>query len=148
MRASEARPRMVTAIQFGFDLEVLYLRMDLSRPAAAALAEGLELAVSFLTPAGRRLELRREAGRPIRATLSERGPDGRWAPRGPEPRTWAGTIVEVALSLTTLAVRPGDSLSFVVAATDRGQEVERYPAYNPIETQVPTEDFEALNWTA
>jgi hypothetical protein len=45
---------MVTAIQFGFDLEVLYLRMDLSRPAAAALAEGLELAVSFRTPAGTR----------------------------------------------------------------------------------------------
>ena len=59
-----------------------------------------------------------------------------------------GSIVELGVSFEDLGVAPGDDLSFTVAAMDGDVELERHPAYRPIETAVPTEDFEALNWTA
>jgi hypothetical protein len=59
-----------------------------------------------------------------------------------------GDIVELAISLDTLGVKPGDPLAFSISVIDDGNEVQRYPGFSAIETQVPTSQLEDLNWRA
>src|SRR5690606_37750812 len=66
-QVAESAPR-VTLVEFGFDLERLYLRVDGARAMREVLDEGVDLAVQFLTPAGRRV-LVRHAGGTVTARL-------------------------------------------------------------------------------
>ena len=83
-----------------------------------------------------------------------------WAERGPGgAAVAAGRLLEVALPLADLGRRPLDAgtapsdqpasrVAFFVAVYDAaGAELERHPAYHPIETEVPGRGFEARNWT-
>ena len=55
MTGGEHRDPEVRTLLFGFDLEHLYLRLDLGGPAGQKLAQGLRCSVSFTTPADHRL---------------------------------------------------------------------------------------------
>ena len=57
-------------------------------------------------------------------------------------------IVELALSLESLGVKPGDPVAFSISVLEDGQEVQRYPGYSAIETRVPTPQLEQRNWRA
>ena len=59
-----AAPRL-TSVRFGFDRERLYVRVDGRQPMAEVLADGYEVALKFLAPAGRRFSVR-SVGRPGR----------------------------------------------------------------------------------
>jgi hypothetical protein len=61
----------------------------------------------------------------------------------------AGTVLEIALPLEDLHLpAAGARVAFFVAVSDaRRSELERHPAYRPIEAEVPDAGFEARNWT-
>jgi hypothetical protein len=59
-----------------------------------------------------------------------------------------GDILELAISLDTLGVKPGDALAFSISVLEEGVEVQRYPGFSAIETHVPTSQLEELNWRA
>jgi alpha-amylase/alpha-mannosidase (GH57 family) len=150
------RPRtLLTEIQFAFDRDHLYLRVDGDRPIREWLEMGRHFAIRFLVPDGVRLGLARgAAGAPaaVTITLWRRAPGAtEWTSETADGvRASAGTILEVAIPLVLLgAAAEGRRLSFVVAVLDEaGAEIERHPGHRPIDVATPDRRFEASNWTA
>ena len=132
MHQIDRRAPVVTLIQFGFDREQLYVRIDTTHPAADLIAEGAGLVLKFLKPAGLLVSLRAGARR-----------------LPPGGRVEIGSIVELAIPLATLGAEAGEAVAFVVTVSDAaGTELERHPADRAIEAIVPDAQFAARNWTA
>jgi alpha-amylase/alpha-mannosidase (GH57 family) len=150
MHRADRRPGLLTLVQFGFDRDCLYVRLDSGRPLADLLADGHEFSLTFLQPEGVRFGVRQKPGRPAGVFWARRGDDHRWVERGPGgARMAAGTILEMALPLTDLGLGAAATCSFFIAVADAdGLEVERHPDNRPLTLTVPDERFEARNWTA
>ncbi len=150
MHAADAPAALATLIRFGFDRDHLYVRLDCRRPVVDLIAEGYEVSLKFLRPLRLRFSVRQTLGR-IGGRFWERRTDApQWTDRGPGTAAVAvGAVLEAALPLADLGLRPGDTLSFFVAVYDAaGNEAERHPAHRPIEVEVPDAGFEARQWTA
>jgi alpha-amylase/alpha-mannosidase (GH57 family) len=150
MHRTDRKPGVLTQVQFGFDRERLYVRLDAARPLSDLLADGYQFAVTFLQPEGVRFTIRQTLGRLAGSFLDRRLSDQSWVERGTGGAlVAAGTVIEAALPLSDLRLTPGAPLSFTVAVYDPGQnEVERQPGSRPVELRVPDERFEARNWSA
>jgi alpha-amylase/alpha-mannosidase (GH57 family) len=134
MHRSDSPESILTLVQFGFDRDYLYVRLDGARPMVQILGEGLRVSLKFRAPAGFRLSVRGKVGDPIGV---------------PGARAAAGTILELRLPLAALGLQPGDAVAFVVMLTDaEGTELETHPGHRPIEVTVPDALFEARNWSA
>ncbi len=151
MHQAERQAYLLTDLQFGFGPETLYVRLDGARPIRDLLENGHRFALKFLRPDGLSVAIQKTtAARGLVATLMERGADGSWSTRPSSVKAAAGTVLEVAVPLASIGMRPGGGpLSFFIAVQDaRGAELERHPTHHPIEVQVPDHRFEAINWTA
>ncbi len=151
MHRADGRTSLLEFLFFGFDRDRFYVRVDAVRRMADLLAEGLEISLMFMRPAGVRFVIRRKLGRLIGTFFDRESPDGQtWSERGSGGSTVAvGTVVEVALPLRELEVTAGAALAFFVAVYDAERnEIERHPSYQPVQLTIPDERFEARNWTA
>jgi alpha-amylase/alpha-mannosidase (GH57 family) len=138
----------VSVVEFGFDLESLFVRLDGSRPMRELLAPGVEAHVAFLKPAGLQVVLRRQVDG-VAAGIQERVPGGQSIVRTCHGLVAAvGRIAELRLPFECLGVAVGAPVAFQVVLTRDGVEVERYPRHRAIEIEVPTPRFVARNWTA
>ena len=148
MTGGEHRESEVRNLLFGFDLQHLYLRLDLGGPAAAKLSHGLQCSVSFTTPAGYRLMISGTINGAT-AELHQRGSDGKWtALTTATPAVAAADILEAAIPFSDLGLRPNSPFAFFVTMHNASVELERHPAHRPIESHVPEPTFEELNWKA
>ena len=138
----------VAAVEFGFDLSHLYVRVDGTRPVHELLAGGLELTLKFLKPAGVRVAVRMAEGGAA-ARLLTRDATGAWNPREePSIACAVGRVAEIRIPFTTLVLKTHDPIAFFVALTRGAAEIEHHPRHRPIELEVPDREFAALNWTA
>jgi alpha-amylase/alpha-mannosidase (GH57 family) len=149
MHQIERREPILSAVRFGFSRERLFVRLDGSNPIEGQLAAGVSFRLTFLAPEGLGLSVRR-GGDGVVTGVWERRDGGR---RRIEPAVTvtvaARTILEVSLPLADLGVAPGGPTSFFVGVCDAVDvELERYPAYRPIELLAPDAMFEARNWRA
>ena len=148
MTAGEHRDPELRLLRFGFDLEHLFLRLDLSGPAASRLVQGLSCTVSFTIPAGHRLVVRGTKEGP-RADLQVRRADGGWSTdTAARPRVAVGDIIELAIPFAALRLRPNSPFAFFVTIVTDTVELERHPIHRPVESIVPEPTFEELNWNA
>jgi hypothetical protein len=149
---------LVTRVQYGFDRERLYVRVDAIERVVDLLAGGRELSLKFVQPAGLRFSIRQALGR-LTGTFWERriGRAGEprtgvvdWVERGPGRAVLAvGSVLEVAVPLSDLGVGAGQPLAFFVAVYGpSGPELERHPEHRPIEVVTPDEMFEGRFWRA
>jgi alpha-amylase/alpha-mannosidase (GH57 family) len=146
-QADAAAHQVVMALYFGFDTSRLYVRVDMVRRAADVLGPGrFSCRLIFLLPSTLRLDLKREGG-VWRAVLPAPDTDHR-PPISLDAEVRVADIVELALSLDSLGVKPGDPVAFSISVLEDGQEVQRYPGYSAIETHVPTPQLEQRNWRA
>ncbi|MBS1817731.1 MAG: hypothetical protein JSU08_07370 [Acidobacteria bacterium] len=138
---------LVAQIQFGFDASTLYLRVDMERPAAAVLAEGWSVRLTFIEPVALRVCCRRSEGG-VDARLEQRELDG-WTPRQTPCEAAAGRILEVSIPVAGFGDLQRQQVSFFLALHEPdGAEVERHPPARPIELTVPDARFEARHWSA
>jgi alpha-amylase/alpha-mannosidase (GH57 family) len=139
----------VALIEFGFDLDRLFIRVDGSRSMKDMLGEQVELSVNFLKPSGVRVLVRTDAhGRPS-VTLVERSNTGSWDRREcTGMKAAVRAVLELEIPFRCLHVHTHDPVAFIVALNRDDAEVEHYPRHRPIELDVPDEHFAALNWTA
>jgi hypothetical protein len=148
MTGGERRDPEVRALLFGFDLEHLYFRLDLSGPAGRKLADGLRCSVSFTAPADRRLVISGTDHGPT-IELHQTAPDGTWSLlTAATPRVAATEILEAAVRFADLGLRPSTAFAFFVTIHNGDVDLERHPAHRPIESFVPEPAFEDLNWKA
>ena len=143
---SDTTQPLTTQLLFGFDPERLYLRLDFRR-RAGDLLRAAEVQIAFLTPPDLRVRVGGNGGG-ITASV-ERRTTGGWQP-GPEGGVdvAARQILELAIPFHTLGLVAGARLELFVSVHHQGVEVERYPAHRPLDIDVPSQDFEAHNWTA
>jgi alpha-amylase/alpha-mannosidase (GH57 family) len=145
-QVSDREPGL-SLIEFGFDLENLYLRIDGPRSMQAVLTGGLDLSINFLKPAGLRVSVRVD-GSVAEARLSERDASGQWMGREtPGVAIAVRQVAELRLPFGALNVKARTPVAFIVALNRGSAEVEHYPRHRPIELEVPDPGFAALNWT-
>jgi len=148
MTGAERRVPEVRTLLFGFDLDRLYLRLDLAGPAAQRLAQGLCCSIRFTSPADRRLVITGTPRGPL-AELHQKAPDGSWAALpGAGPRVAADEILEAAIPFADLGLRPNMPFAFFVTMLSHAVEIERHPGHRPVESVAPEAAFEELNWKA
>ena len=148
MHQTDRHAALVTLVQYGFDAERLYVRIDGTQPLRQLLESGYEASLKFLVPEGVRFSIRMSQGE-LTGTFWDHLEDGPgWVERGPGgSAVSAGTVLELALPLQDLQGLA--TVGFFVAIYDRAnKEVERHPAHRPIEATVPDDRFEAVNWRA
>ena len=152
MHQAERGAPILSLLQFGFDRDQLYVRLDGERPLIDLLGEGFEFSLKFLNPSGVRYSVRQDVGRLAGRFWDWQANEPHWVARGPgRAAVAAGTILELALPLSDL-LGPADparrELAFFLAVFQNDLEIERHPAHRPIETAIPDERFEARHWTA
>jgi alpha-amylase/alpha-mannosidase (GH57 family) len=148
MTAGEHRDPELRMLRFGFDLEHLFLRLDLNGAAASRLQQGLACSVSFTTPADHRLVISWANDGP-RSDLQARAADGSWVTdTAARSKAAAGEILEVAIPFTDLRLQPNSPFAFFVTIHANTVELERHPIHRPVESTVPEPAFEELNWNA
>jgi alpha-amylase/alpha-mannosidase (GH57 family) len=138
----------VTIVEFGFDLERLFVRLDGARPMRSVLEPDVEVRIKFLKPAGLQVVVQHRAS-DVRVRFEERQPGGGWQPRECAGiAAAAGTILEAQIPFRCLKAEPQTRVAFFVAINRAGVEVEHHPRHGPIEFEVPDARFPARNWTA
>jgi alpha-amylase/alpha-mannosidase (GH57 family) len=128
--------KLVGRIFFGNDEESFYLRIDFAQKHPN------DVVVRFQSPEGvtmRIQNLRETTGLP--ATL--RFPDGTTKVAGVLA---FGALLELALPLETLGLRPGEKVSFQVGFENDGLEAERHPERSAIEFTLLNEEWALQNW--
>jgi hypothetical protein len=138
----------LTLVEFGFDLENLFVRVDGNKPLRELLAQGFEVSVNFLKPAGIRVIARLRDGVAEGAVL-ERGAGDRLMPVACLGLNLAvGRVLEVRIPFGCLSVRTDEPVAFILALHHGSQEIEHHPHHRAIEFQVPGPRFASVNWTA
>ena len=148
MHQVSERPEGITLIEFGFDLEHFYVRVDGTRPLKDMLTGDSALILRFLKPAGFRVVAEQRWGVLV-PRLQSRSQAGQWRDvPSVDLLAAAGRVAEFRLPFATLGVKTADAVAFFVVLTRDIGEIEHQPRHLPIEFAVPDRNFTARNWTA
>jgi alpha-amylase/alpha-mannosidase (GH57 family) len=138
----------IVLVEFGFDREHLYIRVDGSRPMRELLVGALGLTIRFLKPAGIQVVVRRD-GRFADVLMVRRSAKGDWDVTDcPGLASAIGRVAEIRAPFECLGVGPQDPVAFFVTLAEGTVEVEQQPRREPIQFEVPDATFEIRNWTA
>jgi alpha-amylase/alpha-mannosidase (GH57 family) len=148
MHEVSARATTVSSIEFGFDLENLYVKVAGPSPMRDIIGVDQQLSLTFLQPEGCRIVVSGADGT-VRALMVDR-PRVRTTPSRncPDIKVAAGRVLEVQVPFQCLDATRQSTIAFIISLTRHGAEVEHYPRHRPIEAQVPDERFPSKNWTA
>ncbi|HEX5108024.1 MAG TPA: glycoside hydrolase family 57 protein [Vicinamibacterales bacterium] len=138
----------LTVVEFGFDLEHLFVRVTATVPVDDLLSEGLSISVNFLAPAGVRVLVRKASGA-LQTPMLVRHPAGGTDVREcPGIAAGSGRLLEVQIPFRCLGLKPRAPMAFLVGLNRGPVEVEHHPRLRAIELSVPDAQFAASNWTA
>jgi alpha-amylase/alpha-mannosidase (GH57 family) len=139
---------MLRVLEFGFDLDHLFVRLDGEAPMRELLDRGIGVVIKFVEPGGLQVRVESEAGM-VSAHVEERQTGGAWRARPAHAsRAVAGAILEIAIPFRELGAATHTPLAFLVTVTQAGREVEQHPRHRPIDMVVPGAEFPAWAWTA
>jgi hypothetical protein len=148
MHQVDEQKAIVSVVEFGFDLEHLFIRVDGTVPMRRQLESGVEVRIKFLKPAGVEAVARIETSI-LAARLEKRLTAGPWKPRECVGlHVAAGEILEFQIPFQCLRAVAHTTVAFLVAVSRSGAELEQHPRHGPIEIEVPDREFPARNWTA
>ena len=144
MQQIDAARGRITLIEFGFDLEHLWLRIDADAPMRAFMTPDVQIRLQFVNPPGVQVVI---AGGG--AHFERRQPGTGWERQACQGLgAVTGQILEVRVPFRCLEVAPGARVAFVVAIEKEGMETESHPPRTPIEFELPDQEFPARSWTA
>ena len=147
MHEVSARGTAVTNIEFGFDLENLYVKVAGPSPMRDVINGDQQLSLNFLKPDGCRIVVSGADGN-VRALMVDRPRVSTPARTCPDIKAAAGRQLELQVPFQCLDAKTDAKVSFFVALNRQCVEVEHHPRHQPIEVQVPDERFPLKNWTA
>jgi alpha-amylase/alpha-mannosidase (GH57 family) len=145
-QVAETSARIVL-IEFGFDQDHLFIRVDAARPMRELLVGALGLTVRFLKPAGLQVVVRRD-GKFTDVLLLKRSRKGDWDVVGCSGvKAAIGRVAELRIPFAGLDVQTHLPVAFFVTLSDGTIEVEQQPRHEPIQFEVPDGAFGARNWS-
>jgi alpha-amylase/alpha-mannosidase (GH57 family) len=130
---------LVRDLQYGFDRDSFFLRVDFE--SVPAPARGLR--IEWLEPLVARHEIERLT--PGVHWIERVGESGART-RLEGAQACLGEVLELSLPLETLGLRPRDRMAFRVQVLDEGRPVETAPEGDPIRLQAPDESFDVAPW--
>lgn len=135
---------IVKSIHYGFDLENSYYRLDFHEELNF-FDIGLSLIVSFFEPHSLKFSFSKDhsTGSIICRILDN---DGNLVKSNSKIEIASDEIVEVKIPFTTVTAKKDESVRFFIALEKDGGLVERWPSRGYVSFEVPTEDFDLLNW--
>jgi|SoiMethySBSTD1v2_1073268.scaffolds.fasta_scaffold01494_15 alpha-amylase/alpha-mannosidase (GH57 family) len=146
-QVSERGPA-ISLVEFGFDLENLYIRVDATMSGRELLRRGFELSVRFVKPAAWRLGLQGRDGS-FTAMLQQKGESGDWQQVfGAGVRAAVRAVVELQIPFAAIGAKVGEQVALFVTLVRDSTEIERHPRHHAIEFEVPDGRFPARAWTA
>jgi alpha-amylase/alpha-mannosidase (GH57 family) len=129
-------------LYFGFNLSLLLIRIDCTRPAKSALADYNIWRVGFVEPAGFEVRVSNPGRAEQRAQLLRDGV--------PVPNVAIAVgidqIAELAVPFDALGVAVDEHLQFFVELLRDGQGQDRAPREGAIVLTRPSRDFEQIMW--
>jgi alpha-amylase/alpha-mannosidase (GH57 family) len=129
-------------LYFGFNLDLLFVRIDCDRPARVALGDYDVWRLAFVEPAGFEV-LVHEPGRPTqRVELLHEG----LPVDCPGLAAAVDQIAEAAVPFDALGVAVDDPVQFFVELVQDGQGRDRAPREGTIALARPSRDFEQIMW--
>ena len=134
---------MVREVQYGFDAERFYLRLDWG--SAASPGEGFDLGLELVEPRPLRLRVVGLAPGAREVRIGVAGADS-GPVRGAECRI--DGLLELAVPFAAMGVASGETVALLVQALRDGQPIESYPGEEGLTFTVPGADFEAEMWSA
>jgi hypothetical protein len=134
----------IAGIRFGFGHDTLCLQVATAEPLTDSLAQGGELTVAFLEPAGTRIAIN-SAHRG--GTVFRRTSDGTWleAPWR-DLEAAVETTAELRIPFERLGLREHDELAFVVTLRRSSRDVDESTL--TVETTVPGRGTSRQSWRA
>ncbi len=119
----------IGAVRYGFDAHTLYLRID----PGEALGRDADIAVEIGADAGRVVLVGRRVGEHDLGAM-------------PDARAAFGTVLELAMPLASLHLRPGDELHLRLRVLEDGVETALLPAGGPARLRVMGAKESASDW--
>jgi alpha-amylase/alpha-mannosidase (GH57 family) len=138
----------IAAVEFGFDLEALYVRVDATLPVSELLAGGYGLTLRFLKPVGLRVGLETNGGPPVPVVYRKLGTEKWSRVQDPRLRGAVGRVAEFEIPFAVLGAATGDGVAMFVTMTRGEAEMDRQPRHQAIEFDVPDHQFGSRTWTA
>jgi alpha-amylase/alpha-mannosidase (GH57 family) len=149
MHQVAGRAASLSVVEFGFDLDALYIRVTGMRPMRDVLQGDRSISVNFLEPPGLRASVSRSDARLTVRVLHRDASAGLLRVDAcPGASAAAGALLELRLPFSCLGVSLGQPVSFIIALNSGSNEIEHQPQLRPIAFQVPGPDFPAYSWTA
>jgi hypothetical protein len=146
MHQVSEQPEGIAAVEFGFDLDNLFVRVDGTTPVTEMLAAGFAFELRFLSPVGLRIEVG-WGGAGARLYRSADG--GRWsAIAEPRLRAAVGRVAEFQIPFAVLGAAAGERVAMFVVVRRGDTDVERQPRHQAIEFEIPDQRFSMSTWTA
>ena len=130
---------------FGFDLQRLYVRIDLAGRRRWKMAPSVQAAVLIFAKQTWKIEVANRDGALAARLLREEAGAG-WIDEGPLEEVAADWVLELAVPFARLGLRSGEEFGLQAELSEAGGVSERRPPSSPIALQVPDADFEAKMW--
>ena len=146
MTGAERRAPLARSLLYGFDLKNLYVCLDLTRPVRQSLIAGLRCSLNFAIPPGLQLLILAEGETPMPVLIQHTANLDGILPTA--ARAAAEEVLEVSVLFEDLGLKTGDAFAFSVSIQQGSAELERHPAFRPVEGRVPDANFERLHWRA
>ena len=145
MHREAADGGLVEGISYGFSPEELFLRLDYIHTRAPFEKEW-SFTLTFIHPAKVKIK-GIVKGKKSGAVVFEKPSDREeWVETGPVERIASDTVVEVALPLKALGVRPADEMRLYITIDAGVLGVERWPMKGSLRIEAPGADFEQEQW--
>jgi len=120
---------LIKTIYYGFDLENLFIRLDLLDAAMDGTIPNFGI---LLDIAGKKNKIKI----PLKNTdMFDNG-----------IKCKCGKIIEIQVPFGCLEVKENESLTFYISIISNSTEIERHPLRDPIMIFIPGKDFLAMNW--
>jgi len=131
---------IVRAIYYGFDMENLYIRLDLhSEINECREAQALSFAIDFISPVSVRLKF--SIGDNTLLLMSESREEKRIG------AVAINKIIEIKIPFADLGLKLKDEIKFIIAVLKNGMEMEHWPTRAPITLTLPSSDYMLEHWS-
>lgn len=134
---------IIKEIYFGFDVENLYIRIDLNTGIESSLFHEITFEIRFLEPIPYKIYLKIQQNQVILLGKTNE----HWAHIQQHNIIYnLNKILEIKIPFNDLKFKKGNEVMMVVCILKNEEEFERCPARGVVIFTCPSEDFEAIMW--